>query len=188
VNAHPLMRRRAGVVNGSPGHAVLDSELDSGVCPAVTYGKQRLATMNDWPLKSYLGLGALPSAASCARLHAKHRLWEWGLEDFSDSVELVVSELITNGLKASVGLIGSRIGGKWRPGVPPIRLWLCSDKERVLIQVWDGNDRMPEAENDDPLGESGRGLLLVEALCVDWGTFRPEGDSGKVVWGVIADQ
>jgi hypothetical protein len=31
-----------------------------------------------WPLRSHLELGALPSAVPCARLHAKHVLWEWG--------------------------------------------------------------------------------------------------------------
>ena len=32
-----------------------------------------------WPLRSSLELGALPTAASCACLHVKHVLWEWGL-------------------------------------------------------------------------------------------------------------
>lgn len=63
-----------------------------------------------------------------------------------------------------------------------MRLSLCSDKERVLIEVWDGDDRMPEAGDSDPLAESGRGLLLVENLSQEWGTYRPEGASGKVVW------
>jgi len=33
---------------------------------------------DEWPLRSYLELGALPSAVPCARLHAKQVLWEWG--------------------------------------------------------------------------------------------------------------
>jgi hypothetical protein len=33
----------------------------------------------DWPLRSHLELGALPSAVPCARLHVRHMLWEWGL-------------------------------------------------------------------------------------------------------------
>lgn len=141
--------------------------------------------MNDWPLRSYLELGALPSAVPCARLHAKHRLWEWGLNGFSDSVELVVSELVTNAQKASAGLTGSRYGGRWTPGAPPIRLSLSSDKERVLVEVWDGDDRFPETQGNDLMAESGRGLLLVTTLSTEWGAYRPEGTSGKVVWAVL---
>ena len=115
------MSRRAGVVSGSRNHAVITGpELDSDVCPASNHGKQHVATMNDWPLKNYLELGALPSAVPCFRLHTKHVLWEWGLEDFSDSVELIISELTTNAVAASESLIGSRFNGQWRAGVPPV--------------------------------------------------------------------
>lgn len=162
-----------------------DPELVSGVCPAANHEKPPKITMTDWPLRSYLELGALPGAVPCARLHAKHVLWEWGLEEFSDSVELVVSELVTNAVAASAGLTESRYRGRWRPGVPPVRLWVCSDKARVLVQVWDGDDRMPEAQGVDLLAESGRGLLLVESLSEGWGAYRPEGASGKMVWAII---
>ena len=68
-----------------------------------------------WPLRSYLELGALPSAVPCARLHAKHVLWEWGLDALAEAIELVVSELITNGVQASDGMTGSRYRGLWAP-------------------------------------------------------------------------
>ena len=45
---------------------------------------------SQWPLHSFLELGALPGAAPCARLHARHLLWEWGLAALTDSTELVV--------------------------------------------------------------------------------------------------
>lgn len=130
-------------------------------------------------------LGALPSAVPCARLHAKHVLWEWGLDRFTDSVELVVSELTTNAVTASAGLPASRYQGLWRPGVPPVRLWVCSDKARVLVQVWDGDDLMPEAQRVDLLAESGRGLLLVDSLSQKWGAYQPEGTTGKCVWAYV---
>jgi hypothetical protein len=47
---------------------------------------------DSWPLRSYLELGALPSAVPCARLHAKQVLWEWGLDALAEAVELVVSD------------------------------------------------------------------------------------------------
>ncbi len=138
-----------------------------------------------WPLRSYLELGALPSAVPCARLHAKQVLWEWGLESAVEAVELVVSELVTNGLQASAGLVASRYQGRWTPGAPPVRLWLCSERKNVLVQVWDGNDGRPERKDVDLETVGGRGLLLVEALSAEWGTYTPEQSSGKVVWAIV---
>src|SRR5215471_8442137 len=139
-----------------------------------------------WPLRSHLELGALPSAVPCARLHAKQVLWEWGLDALAEAVELIVSELVTNGVQASEGMTGSRCRGRWVPGVPPVGLWLCSDKQSVLVQVWDGNDRRPERKEVDLEAVGGRGLLLVEALSAEWGTYAPERSSGKVVSALIA--
>lgn len=132
------MSRGADVVDGMASTPVwpFRDESSSGVGPASNHEKQPI-TMTDWPLRSYLPLGALPSAVPCARLHTKNVLWEWGLEQFIETAEIVVSELTTNAQKVSAELTGSRFDGRWRPGVPPIRLWLYSDKERVLIQVWD---------------------------------------------------
>jgi hypothetical protein len=33
-----------------------------------------------WPLRSFLELGALPSAVPCARLHTRQLLWEWQMK------------------------------------------------------------------------------------------------------------
>ena len=51
---------------------------------------------DQWPLRDFLELGALPSAVPCARLHARLVVQEWGLTALADNVELVVSELATN--------------------------------------------------------------------------------------------
>ena len=107
------------------------------------------------------------------------------MKELSEDVELVISELVTNAQQVSAGLSGSRFGGRRKLGVPPIRLWLYADKQRVLIQVWDGDDRLPEEQDIDLMAESGRGLLIVATLCAEWGVYRPEGATGKVVWGVI---
>jgi hypothetical protein len=64
-------------------------------------------------------------------------------------------------------------------------LWLLSDYRTVLLQVWDGNNRMPRRQELDPESEGGRGLWLVEALSEDWGAFQPEDASGKVVWAAV---
>ena len=56
-----------------------------------------------WPLRSFLELGALPSAVPCARLHTRHLLWEWHLTGLRDSAELVVCELVTNAIRYHAG-------------------------------------------------------------------------------------
>jgi hypothetical protein len=147
---------------------------------------QRTAPVSVWPLYSYLELGVLPTAVPCARGHTRLVLAEWGLRELADPAELVVSELVTNGIRASCGLVGSRFGGRWSAGIPPVRLWLLSDCRTVLVQVWDGNDRIPTRQQLDPESEGGRGLCLVDAVTEDWGAFQPEHASGKVVWAVVA--
>jgi len=144
-----------------------------------------LAALVGWPFRSHLELGALPTAVPCARVHARQVLWEWGLQPLVDVVELIVSELVTNGLHASEGLIGSRYAGRWAPGVPPLRLWLHADDKRVVIQVWDGSDRLPTRQVMNVGAESGRGLFLIEAMCTTWGSYQAEGSSGKIVWVLV---
>ena len=71
-----------------------------------------------WPLRSSLELGALSSAVSCACLHVKHVLWEWGLKSLAERAELLVSELVTSAVNAagqpgqtvSVNLAGTGTG------------------------------------------------------------------------------
>jgi anti-sigma regulatory factor (Ser/Thr protein kinase) len=127
---------------------------------------------DDWPLQSYLELGALPSAVPCARAHAKQLLWEWGLTELTESVELLVTELTTNAMRASQSF----------DPIQPIRFWLLSDKVRVLIMVWDGSPQQPMRMDVDEEAESGRGLLLVEAMSDRWGSYIPKLWGGKVVW------
>ena len=141
--------------------------------------------MDRWPLRTYLELGALPSAVPCARLHARQVVWEWGIQAMSDPVELIVSELVTNSVRASEALAGCRLDGHWMPGVPPVRMWLWSDGKIVLVQVWDGDDRMPQRKDAGVDCEGGRGLMLVEAVSAEWGAYPPEWGSGKVTWAVV---
>jgi anti-sigma regulatory factor (Ser/Thr protein kinase) len=130
----------------------------------------------EWPLSSKIELGALPTAVPCARLHARQVLWEWRMERAVATTELLVSELVTNSVQASV-----RLG---TPGLPVVRLRLGCDQSCVLIRVWDGSDEMPVRRPADPGDDSGRGLLLVEALAAGWGCERQA--SGKTTWALVA--
>jgi anti-sigma regulatory factor (Ser/Thr protein kinase) len=136
---------------------------------------QGQAGVDQWPLRSYLELGALPGAVPCARLHAKQVLWEWGLSAFSENAELLLSELMTNAIQASLSA----------EGIPPVRLWLSSDRSRLLIQVQDTNHCPPARTGADGQDESGRGLLIVDAISTKWGWHTEDDQSGKIVWALI---
>jgi anti-sigma regulatory factor (Ser/Thr protein kinase) len=127
-----------------------------------------------WPLRSYLELGALPTAVPCARLHARQLVWEWGLNGLAASTELLVSELVTNAVKATAG----------NDDQAAICLRLSGDNARVLIEVWDADPHppVPKDGTPDPQEEGGRGLFLVEALSTRWNWHRTQESPGKVVW------
>lgn len=127
-----------------------------------------------WPRESFLELGALPGAVPCARLHARHVLWEWDLAAFSDSTELVVSELVTNAVQASRAIRQAAV-----------RIWLVSDLAQIVVCVWDASPQPPARADPGEDAENGRGLLLVEAVSERWGHFH-DGAAGKVVWAVIS--
>ena len=153
--------------------------------PAVPGGNASVGPAHQWPFQSYLELGAMASAVPSARLHAKLVVGEWGFGELALDVELIVSELVTNATLASTALMGGRFQGVWSPGPPPIRLWLQADSSRVLIQVWDGSDRMPRRQESGSNRESGHGLVLVEALSARIGVYLLEDSSGKVVWAEV---
>jgi anti-sigma regulatory factor (Ser/Thr protein kinase) len=162
--------RRAGVVQGSEPTAT-GPEPSSGAGPAFHRDEP------EPPLCSYLELGALPSAVPCARLHARHVLWEWGLNELASDSELLVSELVTNAVQATAGRDQAAIR---------LRLW--GDNARVLIEVWDA-DPQPPAPKDlgehgipDSEEEGGRGLFLVAMLSQRWGWVPTQEPAGKVVW------
>jgi anti-sigma regulatory factor (Ser/Thr protein kinase) len=136
------------------------------------------------PLQTSLVLGALPSAVACARLHARNVMHEWNLPSVADSVELVVSELVTNAVRASTSLDG-RPKYDAETGLPRVGLRLSSDQAHVLIEVRDQDLRIPVTKPAGPADESGRGLMLIEALCERWGCDTSPGWDGKVVWAEV---
>lgn len=134
---------------------------------------ERLA--RDWPLGDFIELGALASSVPCARYHARQILWEWRLARLSDSVELVVDELMTNAVSASRAL-------DWPF---PVRMWLLSDRVNVLVLIWDANPEPPVRIDPASDAEGGRGLLLVEAISARWDWYAGPGTDGKLVHALI---
>jgi anti-sigma regulatory factor (Ser/Thr protein kinase) len=131
------------------------------------------------PLNSRLELAALFTAPGCARAHVRAILLEWGLPDVAETAELLVSELVTNSVQAS-GRLKTRAD---LPLAPVIRLWVASDRVSVAIHVWDASDDLPIRRDAGVDEISGRGLMIIDTLAKDWGSYRQA--SGKVVWAVV---
>ena len=147
-----------------------------------------------WPLQTRLDLGALPGAVPCARLHARLVLTEWGQAAAADSVELIVSELMTNALRACTDPVTGRPGYDVEGRQLPLGLRLASDRRQVLVEVWDGAMAPPVPGQASHDGETGRGLLMVEAVSSRWGYYypghqprgtAPDERAAKVVWALI---
>jgi hypothetical protein len=137
----------------------------------------------DWPLSAHLPLGALLTAVPCARAYTRVILDEWDLPGLADPAELIVSELVTNSVRASTDP-----GGRPRyneDGLPVVHLRLACDQACMLIEVWDSVPRPPTARRADPDSEDGRWLALIEAMSVRWGWTRAPGWPGKVVWAEL---
>jgi anti-sigma regulatory factor (Ser/Thr protein kinase) len=128
------------------------------------------------PPRAFLDLGAVPTASGCARAWTRQILWEWRLTHLADTAELVVSEMITNSVSASQRLD--------RPGSPAIRLILTLERGELAVLVRDDHPGAPRRKAPGAYDESGRGLLLVEALSTRFGWYPLEG-GGKVTWAVF---
>jgi anti-sigma regulatory factor (Ser/Thr protein kinase) len=87
----------------------------------------------------------------------------------SEAAQLVASELVTN----AVVHAGTMIDLTLRLA-PPL----------LHIAVRDGDAGKAQLSGiTDESSETGRGLLLVDALAVTWGNFLP--NTGKVVWATV---
>lgn len=127
----------------------------------------------DPPRSAGLDLPASPQSAGAARRFATAVLADWRLADLADDVDLVISELITN------ALLHARADQRASAGAG-IRLDLEYDGKALTCRVLDGSPLPPTPEQAGDTAESGRGLLLVDALSAEWGWSREA--SGKVVW------
>ncbi|MER6677130.1 ATP-binding SpoIIE family protein phosphatase [Streptomyces sp. NPDC000983] len=104
------------------------------------------------------------AAPGRARRLARHALSRWGLEELTDSVELLVSEVVTNAVRYA-----SR----------PVTLRLLRT-DVLRCEVGDDVPQLPRLRQARATDEGGRGLYLVNKLARRWGATRLS--TGKVVW------
>ncbi|AVZ75107.1 PAS sensor protein [Streptomyces lunaelactis] len=109
-----------------------------------------------------------PRSVGRARELARAQLLSWNLEALVDTVELLVSELVTNALRYGEG---------------EIRLRLLRDRT-LVCEVWDAGLVQPRRRRARDTDEGGRGLQLVGLLSAAWGSRRTP--RGKTVWFELA--
>lgn len=149
-----------------------------GTVDGPTYhGGPELGSGTVGAFRCYLEAEAHPGAVPAARHAARQALAEWCLDHISDDTEVVLSELLTNAIRAT------------QAAAPPgqfVAVYLALDLDRLFILVWDCCQELPV--RGGPAGgeaEDGRGLEIVSALAERWGTCTPD-EGGKVVWAQLA--
>ncbi|MFF0105863.1 SpoIIE family protein phosphatase [Streptomyces hirsutus] len=109
-----------------------------------------------------------PALVAPVRKRVLDQLGVWELTDMSFTVELVVSELVTNAI---------------RYGAPPIRLRLICDASTLICEVSDTSHTAPHLRRAKTWDEGGRGLLLVAQLTRRWGSRHTA--EGKTIWAEL---
>ncbi len=103
-------------------------------------------------------------------------------QDTAQAAELLVSELVTNAVRFA-GDPARTLRYSERASASLIFLSLRHFREHLLIEVYDTDDTPPALSHPGDDAESGRGLVLVDALSREWSYFLPPG--GKVVYCVL---
>jgi anti-sigma regulatory factor (Ser/Thr protein kinase) len=104
------------------------------------------------------------SAPGRARRLARKALARWDMEEMSDAVELLISEVVTNAV---------------RYAERPVTLRLLRT-DVLRCEVGDDSPQLPRQRRARDTDEGGRGLFLVNRLARRWGATRLS--TGKVVW------
>jgi hypothetical protein len=137
-----------------------------------------------WPVSSILPLAALSTAPSAARAHVRATLATWRMSSLADALELVVSELVTNGVNASAD--GDDSSRHAEGHLPVIQLRLLTDGVWLVAEVWDDAPGVPIRLRAMPDDESGRGLALVDMITgSQWGWRVTSPRPGMCVWAAF---
>jgi serine/threonine-protein kinase RsbW len=117
-----------------------------------------------------LSLTADTTMIRVARKLAEIALKNWHLAHLRLPLTTVISELVTNSVKATSGAeieVGLRLQGAW-----------------LRLEVWDSSDVIPEVPVDlDLEAEDGRGLWVAAHLADKFG-IDPHARGGKTIWAM----
>jgi anti-sigma regulatory factor (Ser/Thr protein kinase) len=129
-----------------------------------------------------LALVTLPTSPFWARRYTRFFLDSCrGIsEDTAGTAELLVCELVTNAVRFA-GDPARTLRYSERANASLISLSLRHFHGRLLIEVYDTDDNPPILSLAGDRAENGRGLMLVDALSMEWSYFFPP-DGGKVVY------
>ncbi|MBE3012789.1 ATP-binding protein [Microbispora sp. NEAU-D428] len=139
---------------------------------------------------AYKVFGSAATAPRRARAFVRCQLRGWELADLAETAELVVSELVTNAVRATDAVVSPPVASSMFPvalRTVALRVRVGPGRRSLFIEVWDVSDRepVPRGEVGGELGESGRGLVLVGSLARRWGHYSAP-DRGKIVWCELA--
>jgi anti-sigma regulatory factor (Ser/Thr protein kinase) len=153
-----------------------------------------------------LSLPATPSSPSAARAAIRPVLEQWGMQAQADTVELLLSELVTNAVRHAAGpapaprfdpdsvddldleslelalLDNAPMAGEGgqAPGPRQVEVVARRGSGSLWIEVYDQDVRMPRVRMAAATDEGGRGLFLVDQLSKRWGARDTR--TGKAVW------
>jgi anti-sigma regulatory factor (Ser/Thr protein kinase) len=128
-------------------------------------------------------------------------LEQWGLQAQADTVELLLSELVTNAVRHAAGpapaprfdpdavddvdleslelalLDNASVAGE---DARQVEVVARRGSDSLWIEVYDQDVRMPRVRTATATDEGGRGLFLVDQLSRRWGAR--DTPTGKAVW------
>jgi anti-sigma regulatory factor (Ser/Thr protein kinase) len=110
---------------------------------------------------------ALPEQVGLLRHAAAAQLGQWGVPSVGDETQLVVTELATNVIKHVGEGTAATLILEWK-------------HERLRVEMHDKSQSLPAVRTADCDAECGRGLHMLAAMAVDWGTVVTA--LGKAVW------
>ena len=113
-----------------------------------------------------------PTSVSAARAWLVAQIRHFAPSALIDDAQLCLSELASNAV--------SHGGSGFEVEVDELH-------DRLRITVSDSSDGQPILRSVDPRSPSGRGLLIVDAIALQWGVTS-RGPAGKSVWCELALQ
>lgn len=132
-----------------------------------------------------LDITGTPSALAVARLFMSRTLKYWRAPHVVDDMLSVGTELVTNAIQQCEKQPVIEWNYRPRPVSKLVRIRLLGFEASVAIEVWDRCPGEPQLLPVDFERESGRGLMMVDALSMNLG-FYPVTPWGKVVWSELA--